>query len=86
MSKKGAFVLMFKARDLLQTKTKHYNMIFEPVIYIITIKLSFRIKRGFCALVDNSQSECQTRIKDLTSLKATGKKIQQRFSSAEYLL
>ena len=28
--KKGAFVLMlFKARDRLQTKTKHYNMIFD---------------------------------------------------------
>ena len=28
--KKGAFVLMlFKARDRLQTKTKHYNMIFN---------------------------------------------------------
>ena len=37
-------------------------------------------------LVDNSQSECQTRIKELTNLKATGKKIHQRFSSAEYLL
>ena len=58
MLKKGAFVLMFKAResarDRLQTKTKHYNMIFELVIYIITIKLSFRIKKGFCVFVDNS--------------------------------
>ena len=52
--KKGAFVLMSKARDQLQTKTNHYNMIFELVIYIITIKLSFRIKKGFCVLVDNS--------------------------------
>ena len=52
--KKGAFVLMFKARDRLQTKTKHYNMIFELVIHIITIKLSFRIKKGFCVLLDNS--------------------------------
>ena len=50
----GAFVLMFKARDRLQTKTKHYNMILELVIYIITLKLSFRIKKGFCVLVDNS--------------------------------
>ena len=82
MLKKGAFVLMFKARHRLQTKTKHYNMIFELVIYIITIKLSFIIKKGFCVLVDNS--ECQTRIKELTNLKATGKKIQQRFSSVEY--
>ena len=53
--KKGAFVfMMFKARDRLQTKTKHYNMILDLVIYIITIELSFRIKKGFCALVDNS--------------------------------
>ena len=52
--KKGALVLMFKARDRLQTKTKHYNMIFELVIYIITIKLSFRIKKCFCVLVYNS--------------------------------
>ena len=48
MLKKGAFVLMMKARDRLQTKPKHYNMIFELVIYIIIIKLSFRIKKGFC--------------------------------------
>ena len=44
-----------KARDRLQTKTKHYNMIFTSVIYIIILKLSFsRIKKGFCVLVDNS--------------------------------
>ena len=38
-----------EARDRLQTKTKHYNMIFSSLIYINTIKLSFRIKKGFCA-------------------------------------
>ena len=27
---------------------------FLNFIYIITIKLSFRIKKGFCVLVDNS--------------------------------
>ena len=27
---------------------------FYLVIYIVTIKLSFRIRKGFCALVDNS--------------------------------
>ena len=43
-----------EARDPLQTKTKHCNMIFTSVIYIITIKLSLRIKKDFCVLVDNS--------------------------------
>ena len=38
----------------IANQTKHYNMIFELVIHIITIKLSFRIKKGFCVLVDNS--------------------------------
>ena len=33
-----------EARDRLQTKTKHYNMIFSSLIYINIIKLSFRIK------------------------------------------
>ena len=74
-----------EARDRLQTKTTHYNMIFSSLIYINIIKLSFRIKKGFCVLVDNSQSECQTRIKRLMSLilKSQGEKILQRFSSAE---
>ena len=44
----------------------------------------FKNKEKFCALLDNSLSECQTKMKELTNLKATGKKIQQRFSSAEY--
>ena len=43
-----------EARDRLQTKTTHYNMIFSSLIYINIIKLSFRIKKGFCVLVDNS--------------------------------
>ena len=63
-----------EARDRLQAKTKHHEL------------LSLRIKKSFCVLLDNSLSECQTRIKELTNLKATEKKIQQRFSSAEYLL
>ena len=46
----------------------------------------FKNEESFCVLLDNSLSECQTRIKELTNLKATGKKIQQRFSSSEYLL
>ena len=46
----------------------------------------FKNKEKFLSLLDNSSSECQTRIKELTNLKATGEKIQQRFSSAEYLL
>ena len=50
----GCVCVDVQARDRLQTKTKHYNMIFELVIHIITIKLSFRIKKGFCVLVDNS--------------------------------
>ena len=43
-----------EARDRLQTKTTHYKMIFSSLIYIDIIKLSFRIKKGFCVLVDNS--------------------------------
>ena len=43
-----------EARDRLQTKTTHYNMIFSSLIYIDIIKLSFRIKKGFFVLVDNS--------------------------------
>ena len=34
-----------EARDPLQTKTKHCNMIFTSVIYIITIKLSLKINK-----------------------------------------
>ena len=49
-------------------------------------QLSSLLVFSFSVLVDNSQSECQTKLKELTNLKATGKKIQQRFSSAEYLL
>ena len=40
-----------EARDRLQTKTTHYNKIFSSLIYINIIKLSFRIKKGFCVLV-----------------------------------
>ena len=47
-------VLVDEARNRLETKPKHYNMSFSSLIYIITIKLSFRIKKGFCVLVDNS--------------------------------
>ena len=43
-----------KARDRLQTKTPLQHDFFCSVIYIITIKLSFSIKKGFCVLVDNS--------------------------------
>ena len=32
------------------------------------------MKKGFRLLVDNSLSQCQTKIKESTSLKATGKK------------
>ena len=35
-----------------QNKTLQHD--FELVIYIITIRLSFRIKKGFCVFVDNS--------------------------------
>ena len=35
-----------------QNKTLQHD--FSLAIYIITIKLSFRIKKGFCMLVDNS--------------------------------
>ena len=43
--------------------------------------LSFRIKKGFCVLQDNSQSKCQTRTKEMTSLmlKALGKKYIKDF-------
>ena len=30
---------MFKARDRLQTQTKHNNMMFDLVIYTVTINL-----------------------------------------------
>ena len=36
--------------------------------------LSFRIKKGFCVLQDNSQSKCQTRTKEMTSLMLKKKK------------
>ena len=42
-----------EARDRLQTKTENIT-IFSSVIYIITLKFSFKIKKGFCVLVDNS--------------------------------
>ena len=58
-----------EARNRLQTKTKHYNMIFSSLIYIMTSSRSFGIVKGFCdSAVDNSQSESQTRLKRLTSL------------------
>ena len=57
-----------EARNRLQTKTKHLNMIFSSLIYIMTSSRSFEIVKGFCDSVDNSQSESQTRIKRLTSL------------------
>ena len=41
-----------QARDRLQTKTKHGNMILTYNLYYH--KLSFRIKQGFCVLLDNS--------------------------------
>ena len=47
-----------EARDRSQTKTKNKTLQhdFQLVIYVITIKLSFRIEKGFCALLDNSLS------------------------------
>ena len=43
--------------------------------------LSFRIKKGFCVLQDNSQSKCQTGTKEMTRLmlKALGKKYIKDF-------
>ena len=44
-----------EARDRSQTKTKHYTIIFSSVIYIFWHSvLSFRIKKGFCVLLDSS--------------------------------
>lgn len=43
-----------EAGDRLQTKTKHYNMTLSLVIILWHLLLSFRIKKGFCALQDNS--------------------------------
>ena len=43
-----------EARDRLQTKTKHYNMILARQYYSMHLLLSFRIKKGFCILLDNS--------------------------------
>ena len=75
-------VCVDEARDQLQTKTiKHYNMIFRAVIFIMALTALFRIKKGFCVLLGNSKSECQTRIKELMSLilKALGKKYSKDF-------
>ena len=33
---------------ILQTETKHYNMICSSVIYIITLKLSFTKRKVLC--------------------------------------
>ena len=75
-----------EARDRLQTKTKHHDFQLGNFNILWHLLLSLRMKKSFCVLLDSSLSECQTRIKELTNLKATGKKIQQRFSSSEYLL
>ena len=50
------YICVDEARDRLQTKTNHYNMIFRSVIYImaLTALLTFRIKIGFYVLLDNS--------------------------------
>ena len=47
---------------------------------------ALRIKKSFCVLLDNSLPESKRRIKELSNLKATGKKIRQRFAWSEYLL
>ena len=77
-----------EACNPLQTKTKHYNMIFSPLIYIMTSSQSFLIVKGFCDLVDNSQSESQTRIKRLTSLilKAPEKIYSEDFLCLNYFI
>ena len=38
----------------IANQNKTLQLDFQLVIYITTIKLSFRIKKGFCVLVDNS--------------------------------
>ena len=43
-----------EARDRLQTKTKHYNMIFSSVSYLMALTALFEEKKGFCVLLDNS--------------------------------
>ena len=39
-----------EARDRLQTKTNHYNMIFSSVIYIMALTALFENKEGFLCL------------------------------------
>ena len=47
--KKGAFVLMlFKARDRLQTKTKHYNMIFTLSLILSQLSSLWNKERFLC--------------------------------------
>ena len=75
-----------EARDRLQTKTKHHDFYLGNFNILWHLLLSLRMKKSFCVLLDSSLSECQTRIKELTNLKATGKKLHQRFSLSEYLL
>ena len=73
------------ARDRLQTETKHYNMIFSSVIYIMALTALFKNKEKFLCLARQfiiSVLNNDRRIGEL-DIKSARKKIQQRFSSAE---
>ena len=77
-----------EAGDRLQTKTKHYNMIFSSVIYIMTLTALFYNKERFLCLARQFiiwMSNKDKRIDEL-DIKSARKKIQQWFSSAERLV
>ena len=77
-----------EARDRLQTITKHYNMIFSSVIYIMTLTALFKNKERFLCLATQFiiwMSNKDKRIDEL-DIKSARKKIQQWFSSAERLV
>ena len=74
-----------EARDRLQTKTKHYNMIFSSVSYIMALTALFKDKERFLCLARQFMiwaSNKDKRIEEL-DIKSRRKKIQQGFSSAE---
>ena len=53
-----------------KTDLKLYNVVFNLIVIVITIKLSSGKKKGLCVLADKSRSVfVQTRIQELANLK-----------------
>ena len=74
-----------EARDWLQTKTKHYNMNFGLVIYIMAPTALFKNKERFLCLARQFiiwESNKDKRIDEL-DIQSPRKKIKQAISSAE---